>query len=408
MFGNPIGKPFIVTLHENGRPGKTRALRRQSLAEGIDEAWLQELLEAEPALLPVTDIDERIQEPLISLGCEIGTSAGPIDNLFISKNGYLVVVETKLWRNSEARRKVVAQILDYATHLRRWDYGKLQDEWRKQTKSEGSLWEHVRPEDWDEPEWIDRVNDNLSAGRMVLLIVGDGIRSRASMLAEAMSGHPDFQFRLGMVELRLYEVSDGQIMAIPTTLARTREIERAIVRIEQKTEADVAVTVETPLKAVEKKRTVSVLTEEAFLAELRRSTAKGTQNAAVVDRLLKLLQDTDLMINWQRASFSVKYPDPSESGTMFSLAYAYENGGFGCWSGVLRSQLVKAFGETDSATRLADVHVSRLRELGATGKKDVGVELALLEGKEGKIIDWLEATVAAIREEANKSSRQED
>ena len=39
--------------------------------------------------------------------------------------GYLTLVETKLWRNPEARRTVVAQIIDYASHLSTWTYDDL-------------------------------------------------------------------------------------------------------------------------------------------------------------------------------------------------------------------------------------------------------------------------------------------
>lgn len=45
------------------------------------------------------------------------TSAGPIDNVLLTANGDIAIVEAKLWRNPVARRKVVAQALDYASCL---------------------------------------------------------------------------------------------------------------------------------------------------------------------------------------------------------------------------------------------------------------------------------------------------
>jgi hypothetical protein len=45
---------------------------------------------------------------------ELNTPAGPIDNFMVSPSGLPVLVECKLWRNPEARREVVSQILDYA------------------------------------------------------------------------------------------------------------------------------------------------------------------------------------------------------------------------------------------------------------------------------------------------------
>ena len=64
------------------------------------EEWLQELLFKHPSILPLNYLDESY-EPLVSLGREIAN----IDNLFISPNGLITIVETKLWRNPEARRQ---------------------------------------------------------------------------------------------------------------------------------------------------------------------------------------------------------------------------------------------------------------------------------------------------------------
>lgn len=408
MSRNAIGKPLRVTVNDDKRPCDTKLLARETLDKGVDEAWLQELLEMEPLLLPVTDIDERIQEPLVSLGCEIGTTAGYIDNLYISQNGYLVVGETKLWRNQEARRKVVAQILDYATQLRQWDYSKLEEEWQNQTGITDSLWAYVHPEDHDdEAEWIDLVNQNLSLGRMTLLIVGDGIRSEARQLTEAVSGHPDFQFRLGLVELRLYSLENGDVLAIPTLLARTQEIQRAVVRIERTAEPRTDITIETPTERTTTKPSVSVLTEEAFFDRVRKGGEDGERNVVIARRILELLKDTDVVIQWQRASFSVKYPDPRDNGNMISLAYIYENGSFGCWTSVFEQQIRRVFGDTETGNRLSQDHVAGLRKLGAIGKKDIDVQLTELDGRETDAVALVERTIDAIREEANKLPQQE-
>jgi hypothetical protein len=48
------------------------------------------------------------------VGREIPVTTGRIDLLYVSTSGYPVIVETKLWRNPEAKREVVAQGLDMA------------------------------------------------------------------------------------------------------------------------------------------------------------------------------------------------------------------------------------------------------------------------------------------------------
>jgi hypothetical protein len=52
--------------------------------------------------------------PLISICRELPTSAGYLDNLWLTPEGGIVLGECKLMRNPQARREVVAQALDYA------------------------------------------------------------------------------------------------------------------------------------------------------------------------------------------------------------------------------------------------------------------------------------------------------
>ena len=51
---------------------------------------------------------------------------GFIDNLFITPRGDIVLVETKLWRNPQARREVIAQALDYVAALMTMDYASFE------------------------------------------------------------------------------------------------------------------------------------------------------------------------------------------------------------------------------------------------------------------------------------------
>ena len=105
--------------------------------EGRDEAWLQSLIFDHPEILPVADFDE-VFSPAISVGMEIKTSSGYIDNLYVSPAGALTVVETKLWGNPEKHRTVVAQIIDYAKELSGWTYDQLNAAILKAARKENS------------------------------------------------------------------------------------------------------------------------------------------------------------------------------------------------------------------------------------------------------------------------------
>jgi hypothetical protein len=56
-----------------------------------------------------------------------------------------------------------------------------------------------------EADFVDAVNRNLSRGKFLLLIIGDGIKEGAASIADFLisSGHLNFTF--GMVELTIFE-----------------------------------------------------------------------------------------------------------------------------------------------------------------------------------------------------------
>lgn len=146
----------------------------------IDEALIQDIVFKYPECLPISAIDESYN-PAISICTELSTPVGPLNVLLATPSGELIIVETKLWRNPEARRVIVAQILDYAKEMSKWTYEDLQREVNRRSKGSGnSLYQIFSKEDSpflvDEQSFIDSISRNLKQGRFLLLIVGDGIR----------------------------------------------------------------------------------------------------------------------------------------------------------------------------------------------------------------------------------------
>ena len=68
-------------------------------------------------MLPVGEIDPAIG-PLVLIARELNVpEVDRIDAFLADGRGHQVIVECKLWRNPQARREVVGQILDYARAL---------------------------------------------------------------------------------------------------------------------------------------------------------------------------------------------------------------------------------------------------------------------------------------------------
>src|SRR5262252_2459694 len=150
----------------------------ESEPRSYDETFVQDLVFEHPQALPIDEIDTAYRG-LVPICQELRTPAGNIDCLFVNRSGLLCIVECKLWRNPEARREVVAQILDYAKELGRWKYEDLQREVSKRLGQAGNvLYERVRDAHpgLAEADFVDAVARNLRRGRFLLLIIGDGIR----------------------------------------------------------------------------------------------------------------------------------------------------------------------------------------------------------------------------------------
>ncbi|MBM4323859.1 MAG: hypothetical protein FJ115_09900 [Deltaproteobacteria bacterium] len=191
--------------------GIVRSLKRISFTDReYNESWFQKLLFDNPSLLPTIDIEPAFS-PCYSVARELPTNAGSIDLLFVSPLGYLIIAETKLIRNPEARREVVAQTLDYVKELSRWKYDDLIGAIRKSNispldKPLDPLFEiakaKVEEEDLDPIQFQKSVSQCLRHGRFLLLIIGDKIREDVEELVKYLQDFAHFQFTMGLIEIR--------------------------------------------------------------------------------------------------------------------------------------------------------------------------------------------------------------
>jgi len=216
--------------------GKSEILSRIPLSgtdSDYNEEYIQNLVFTHPASLPINEID-TIYSNAIPVCCELNTPAGPLDILYVTPEGRLVIAEAKLWRNPEARRKVVAQILDYAKELSKWDYEDLQREVSKATEKKGNVLFDLVSENHPniiESEFVDEVTRSLKNGRFLLLIIGDGIREGVGAIAEFIQSAGNLEFSFGLVEVGLYKTHDGSTLIQPRVLAKTLTIKKYVIAL---------------------------------------------------------------------------------------------------------------------------------------------------------------------------------
>jgi hypothetical protein len=213
-----------------------QVMRRVPHGEARREATLRDLIAAHPELLPVHDLDPSYGR-LVTVTRELNIpGVGFVDVLLVDERGRLVVVECKLWRNPQARREVVGQILDYARELARYSYEDLQRQISIATRRQGNvLYELAQAagDTLEEADFVDRVSRDLAAGRFLLLVVGDGITEGTRRIGEYLRDQPGLAFTFGLVEMAEYRVEgSGRTIIQPRVLAQTALIERHVIRSE--------------------------------------------------------------------------------------------------------------------------------------------------------------------------------
>lgn len=337
----------------------TRFVPVDSSERAFHEGWLQETLRRNPDVLALEEFGP-IFHPLVPIGREVPTTAGSIDNLFISHAGYLVLVETKLWRNPEARREAVAQILDYALALARFSYDELEALTRDYVRRyEGTSCDSLQ--EWVEArlEPVDvgfqsRVARNLRLGRFLLLIVTDQQRPTVVDMLKGLSARAWLSVDIGVVELRPFRRTGDasrRLLLVPQVAGRTEIVERSVVEvtIAGAPGADIAVRKERRTDA-EVPGGRAPLTSEVAFWELMRDRAPQAEEPS--RRLLDGLRNERLELGLREASIVVEVLAPGD--VPLPLFFLRSNGKVAFWAGVFGRRVREAGLGEDLAQRYID------------------------------------------------------
>ena len=306
------GIPVILSQKNESTPPLplTRIDLSSDAAFKYSEDWLQDKIYKYPSLLPINEID-----PVFGIGkfhavCrELVTNVGRLDNLFINELGMLTLVECKLWRNSESRRAVIGQILDYAQEFSRMRYDDLNDRIARTTEKSGnSLFEIVsaNTEGLSEPKFIDSVANNLKRGRFLLLVVGDGISEDTENIFEYFQEHTHLNFTFALVEECLYTIGDSNqpdILIVPRVLAKTVEIERAVVRIEGTGITIAPGQSESSSEVARQGKRTGSITQQFFFEQIEKISPT---TAVELRRLINRLLEKDLTVDAGAGGISIK------------------------------------------------------------------------------------------------------
>jgi hypothetical protein len=323
MSDTNYGLPLLLpNLTETAIAQSLKRIRfeKGKLGEAYNERWIQELISRYPNVLPIEQIEPALTGA-VSICMELPLPSGFADNLYATPDGDLIIGETKLFRNPEARREVIGQVIDYAKDLSAMSYEDLEQAICRAEMPDGSrghpkvgLYEAIASiagrEEMNEERFIDAVSRNLERGRFLLLVIGDGIQTGTEHITGFLQQHAGMHFTFGLVELAIFELPSekgGGYLVQPRILARTKNIDRGIVKIENgRITATAPAEQPTAAKYIPKPTTIS---EEKFYEQLAASFPGIVPQLKAFTTRLEALGNT---IEFGRGSMIIRSPRPDE------------------------------------------------------------------------------------------------
>ncbi|MFL5796392.1 MAG: hypothetical protein ACJ77A_00465 [Actinomycetota bacterium] len=190
-----------------------------------NEAALQALLESSPELLP------GFSGRRLVVAREHSTGYGPADLVAVDTDGNVAIVECKLERNPEIKRKVVGQLFEYAAKMWRSSLDGFVHVFERASSEPLELrLQRIAEESaipWDSATFREQLASNLEEGRFTLVFAVDRINDELKDVIEFLNAHTVES--LSVLGLELGYVRDGEVeILIPGTYGAERVREKVV------------------------------------------------------------------------------------------------------------------------------------------------------------------------------------
>ncbi len=277
------------------------------------ELDLQRLLADYPDLLAGDQIDNRSPRRWLLISRELALPSeedGPgrwsVDHLFVDQDAIPTIIETKRGGNTQIRREIVGQMLEYAANaVLYWPIDILKENFRNRCREEGQEPEQVLSQflggALDVQAFWSNVETNLRSGKIRLLFVSDKI--------------PETLVRI--VEFMNQQMRDAEVLAVEIRQFVSEEHKALVPRVLGQTEE---------AKAAKSTITLPRQDEGTFLASL------SDGRRAIHQAILSLKETEGFRINWTARGYSLSYVLDKRPILLLQGNLPYGNFDEGCYS----------------------------------------------------------------------------
>ena len=283
----------------------------------VREEDLQELLAKYPDLLDGEQVRPDSPRRWVLISREMGIAERPdessrwsLDHLIVDQDAVPTLVEVKRSSNTEIRRTVVGQMLDYAAHaVDTWTMERMRDAFEQSCQgrsvdASAALAELLQVEEQLDAEiFWQQVAINLKARRMRLLFVADEI--------------PDPLLRV--VEFLNQQMPAVEVLAVEIKQYSGTERRTLVPRVLGRTAGAPPPKPVTPRTHLNRQSLLDAFTDAA--------------DREVADRLLGIAAEVGATLNWGVTSVSIRAKCPLWNQNQITIAILTPPDSFGGWAG---------------------------------------------------------------------------
>jgi hypothetical protein len=222
--------PSIIVRYPDGR---TSAVKSKPF---VYEELLERSIADIPELLPLEVISDEAAY-YQTLGRQWPAGTGIADVILVGSDGVLTIVETKLKRNPEHRREVIAQLLEYAAYLSEWtihDIARRTEAYyssedipaaRRGLSFDDLLKEFLEDSEGTVEAFRATIEQNLKSGRLRLIVAVDEVGEQAQKIVTFLNANSNFDIFL--LQITAYDEGDRNIF-VPALYGYARKTARNV------------------------------------------------------------------------------------------------------------------------------------------------------------------------------------
>lgn len=179
-----------------------------------DEAALQQILYESPDIIPIEKLGEQILKPKLFIKEAGLPGSGNTDLIGIDENGGITIVECKLAKNAEIRRKVIGQVLEYAAYLWQMDYEQFDgmcckaEKWDTKHLIEAMQEKMREGKGWSTEDFRQNVVSTLEKGDFRLIIAVDALNDELRRIIQFLNSRGAGAPHIYAVEMSLFEAGE--------------------------------------------------------------------------------------------------------------------------------------------------------------------------------------------------------